>query len=222
MEPVSASGCEQWQGAIALEALGTLEPGERAGLLAHLDGCAACRDLARELSQTASVLALLDRDDVWSAGSVPPALTDRVLGALHDDALAARRRRRLRVGGVVAAVGAIAASVALLLALGTPGPVRGTQTAILNGPGTLATATVVMSPRPWGTAMTFTERGLPAGGIYVVSARTAGGSWWAAGSVNTAKGPIVGASMSCYVPLGRITGLRVTDAAGASVLVTGW
>ena len=41
MERMSARSCEQWRHAAALDALGGLEDDERAGLLAHLDGCAA-------------------------------------------------------------------------------------------------------------------------------------------------------------------------------------
>lgn len=216
MEPVSGTPCEQWHGAMALDALGALSPEERAGLLAHLDGCAECRDLARELAQTASVLAFVDRDEL-SGTSVPPALTERVLGALHDDAVADRRRRRVRAGAVLAAVGAIAASLVLLVTLGAPAGTSGTHTQVLSGPST-ATATAVLATRQWGTAITFSEHGLPAGGVYSVAMRTSTGSWWTAGSYRTVAGHAVTAQMSCYVQLSRITGIRVTDAAGSTVL----
>jgi len=217
VEPVSGAPCEQWHGAIALDALGALEPGERAGLLAHLDGCAGCRELARELAQTASVLAFVDRDEMSATASVPPALTERVLGALHDDAVASRRRRRVRAGAALAAAGAIAASLAILVALGAPASPRGTHTEVLSGPGA-ARATAVLATRSWGTAITFSERGLPAGGVYDVAMRTTTGSWWTAGSYRTVAGRTVQAQMSCYVQLSRITGIRVTNAAGTAVL----
>jgi Putative zinc-finger len=218
VEPVSSGPCEQWHGAIALDALGALEPGERAGLLAHLDGCAGCRELARELAQTASVLAFVDRDEMSATASVPPELTERVLGALHDDAVAARRRRRVRVGASLATAGAIAASLAILVALGAPASPRGARTeVVLSGPGT-ARATAVLATRPWGTAITFSERGLPAGGVYDVAMRTTTGSWWTAGSYRTVAGHTVQAQMSCYVQLSRITGIRVTNTAGSAVL----
>jgi predicted anti-sigma-YlaC factor YlaD len=210
-----SAACEQWRGALAVDALGALEPEERFGLHAHLDGCAECREVARELGQTASVLALVDRDDVGQTASVPSELTERVLGSLHDDALAARRRRRARVGGALAGVVALAASLAILLAVGAPAAPP-TRTEVLTGSAT-ATATAVLASRPWGTSITFSERGLPAGEVYLVSMRTATGSWWTAGSFTA---PLAGApaSMACYVPLDRITGIRVTDAGGTSVL----
>jgi Putative zinc-finger len=220
VEPVSSSACEQWHGALAMDALGALEPDERAGLLAHLDGCASCQELARELAQTASVLAFVDHDEL-STSSLPPALTERVLGALHDDALAARRRRRMRAGAAFAAVGAIAAALALLVALGSttaPGTARGTHTEVLSGQRTSATATAVLSATSWGTAGTLTERGLPAGGVYVVAMRTDSTSWWAAASYRGVAGRTVRIPMSCFVPLSKITGIRVTNAAGTTVL----
>jgi Putative zinc-finger len=221
VEPMSGTGCEQWHGAIAMDALGALEPEEQAGLLAHLDGCASCRELARELAQTASVLAFVDRDELSSTGTLPPALTERVLGALHDDALAARRRRRVRAGAGFAVAGAIAAALALLVALGstpTPRTARGAHTEVLSGQRTTATATAVLSATSWGTAGTLTERGLPAGGVYLVAMRTDSTSWWTAASYRSVAGRTVRIPMSCFVPLSKITGIRVTNAVGATVL----
>jgi len=212
-----SAACEQWRGAIAVDALGVLEGEERLGLLAHLDGCAACRETARELAQTASVLAFVDRDELGQTASLPPALTERVLGSLHDDALAARRRRRLRAGGVLAGVAAIAASLAILLAISSPARTSG-RTEVLSGPGTTATATAVLSSRPWGTVISFTERGLPAGGSYTVAMRTSTGSWWTAGSLTTVEGRTGPVGMSCSVQLASINGIRLTNAKRVSVL----
>jgi Putative zinc-finger len=210
-----SAACEQWHGAIATDALGALEPEERLGLLAHLDGCAACREVASELHQTASALAHADRDQVAPTASVPPALTERVLGSLRDDALAARRRRRTKVAGALAGVVALAASLAILLAIGSPTAAR-SRTEVLTGSPT-ATATAVLSSRPWGTSIAFTEHGLPVGAVFSVSMRTSSGAWWTAGSFTA---PLRGTppSMACYVALDQITGIRVTDASGTAVL----
>jgi Putative zinc-finger len=218
VEPVS--GCEQWHGAIAVDALGALAPEERAGLLAHLDGCADCRAVARELGQTASVLALVDDDDVSAMSTVPPDLTERVLGSLHDDALLARRRRRVRTGGVVVAIGAIAASLVLVLALGSPAAAP-SHTEVLSGPST-ASATATLTATSWGTAGTLHEHGLPPHGIYQVAMRTATGAWWTVASYRGVRGGAVDVPMSCFVPLAQITAIRVTDATGATVLTTSW
>jgi predicted anti-sigma-YlaC factor YlaD len=212
-----STGCEQWRGTIAVDALGSLDPSERAGLLAHLDGCPACRALAHELGETASVLAFADGDALGPTASVPPALTERVLGTLHDDARTARHRRRTRVGAALAGVGALAAALALLAVLGGPAAPRPDQRhEVLTGTGG-ATATAVLADEPYGTSIAFTEDGLAAGHAFQVSARATSGAWWTTGSI-TAAGHAVTAHMTCYMGLTQITGIRVTDAHGRVVL----
>jgi hypothetical protein len=112
---------------------------------------------------------------------------------------------------------AVAASVVVLVALAasSPTPVSRVRTVALIGPGP-ATATASLTARSWGTAVTLTERGLQAGGIYTVSMRTSSGSWWATGSIRAVPG--VDAQMTCGVPLSQITGVRVTNSSGATVL----
>lgn len=160
MERMSARSCEQWRHAAALDALGGLEDDERAGLLAHLDGCAACREVAAELATTAEALAAVDHDTVHQTASVPPVLAARVLGTLHDDVVVAHRRRR--VAAVGGAVVALAASVALVLTSRS----WGTSVAIVA------------------------ERGLPKGAVYNVAMRTGVASWWATGSFLAPSGRV--------------------------------
>ena len=214
---MSNSECEHWHGAMAMDALGTLESSERAGLLAHLDGCPACNEEARDLASYASLLALVESTTIEQAASVSPELTGRVLGELHRGAVVARRRRR--AGVAMATVGvAIAASLVVLVALGSSGPTSATRTrsVALVGKGS-GTATASLAARTWGTAVTLTERGQPAG-IYSVSMRTSSGVWWETGSYSSVPGKTVDAQMACGVPLSRITGVRVTDANGVPVL----
>jgi hypothetical protein len=223
MEPVTAA-CTQWRDALALDALGALEPAERAGLAAHLDGCAACREVAAELRETAAALAFADLSDVGPTADVPPALTERVLGSLHAEAVAARRRRRVRVGALVGAAMAVAASLVVFLALPAPSHEGGARTEVLATTGAPsahgATASAVLTGRAWGTAIAFTEQGLPPGVIYEVSMRTATGAWWTTGSVRPVSGRAVVAQMACYVPMREVTGIRVTDTAGTALLET--
>ena len=218
MERLSARSCEQWRHAAALDALGGLVDDERAGLLAHLDGCAACREVAAELATTAEALAAVDHDTVHQTASVPPVLAARVLGTLHDDVVVAHRRRR--VAAVGGAVVALAASVALVLALALPGgiatPAR-SRTEVLRGAAG-ATATAVLTSRSWGTSVAIVaERGLPKGAVYNVAMRTGVASWWATGSFLAPSGRVP-PQMACAVPMDAITGIRVTTSAGTTVL----
>lgn len=212
---MSAGECTRWHGAMAMDALGALPPPERAGLVAHLDGCPACREEARELVSTASLLDLVDPTTLDQAASVSPELTGRVLGQLHHGAVRARRRRR---AGVVLVGAAVAASLAVIVALTASGPApRSPERVALIGPNSL-TATATLAARSWGTAVTLTERGQQPGGNYTVSMRTSSGSWWATGSYHASPGRPVDAQMTCAVPLSRITGVRVTNSRGATVL----
>jgi Putative zinc-finger len=219
MGALSSPGCESWRGVIAMDVFGRADPDERAGLLAHLDGCPECRVLAESLARTHDALAFADPRAAPCAAPVPPELTTTVLGALHT---AGRRQRRRRTAAVVtlAAGGLVAASLIVLALLpGTstaPLPVQRAEA--LHGARSV-TATAVLSEQPWGTSLSFHERGLP-GGAYTVSMRTSGGRWWVAGTYRATLGQPIDAVMACAVAMQQITGIRVTDAAGAQVLGT--
>ncbi|HLK45079.1 MAG TPA: zf-HC2 domain-containing protein, partial [Acidimicrobiales bacterium] len=159
--------CERFEGAMALAALGALPADERPGLDAHLEGCASCRETFHELTTTAGALALVDAASVAQTASVPAALTERVLGTLHRDARRARRQRVVRMGAA-AGIGAVAAAVLAVVALASsPGSPAGQRVLELRGHG--ATATAVLTGAPWGTSVRFSEEGLPADSVYVVS-----------------------------------------------------
>jgi predicted anti-sigma-YlaC factor YlaD len=209
--------CEDWRGAMAMEALGKLAASERAGLRAHLDGCRACRDEASDLAAIAGALARVDAAEIAPTAAIPSALTEDVLGSLHRSARAARRRRSLLRGGVAA--GLVAASLAALgivaLRPSQPGPQQRTE--VLRGAPSV-TASVVLTERPWGTSLALYEQGLPAGGLYSVSMLTTSGTWWATGTYRTVSNQPVEAQMTCALPLSQISGVRITNAAGVSVL----
>lgn len=84
---------------------GTLDASDARDLITHLTGCEPCRDLARDLSETATELAF-----ATPAVSPPAGLEDRIVGAVR----AASVQRLPRVGrlrrlGLVAAVAAMLA-----------------------------------------------------------------------------------------------------------------
>jgi len=211
---MSTTECARWHGAMAMDALGTLPALERAGLLAHLDGCPACREEVRELASTASLLSFVEPAVVDQAASVSPALTGRVLGELNRSATRVRRRRRTGLGLVGVAIAASLVVLAVLAASGPASP-SSVRTEPLIGSGS---ATVTLAARSWGTAVTLAETGHQATGNYTVSMRTASGSWWATGSYHAVSGKVVDAQMTCAVPLSQITGVRVTNSAGTTVL----
>jgi predicted anti-sigma-YlaC factor YlaD len=223
MGPVNEN-CEQWHGLIAMRALGGLSRDEEMALDAHLEGCAECESLADEMSSTAAMLAYVDPASVEPTALVAPELAQRVLGDLRSAGALQRRRRRVRAGAATL-VGAIAAALILVTVLSGTTPST-TQRTLALGPTAAASfsasspvkATAVLVDQSWGTSVDFSERGLPGGGVYTVSMETAAGTWWTAGTYRSIAGRTVSATMACAVAMGDITGLRVVNAKGVTVL----
>ncbi|MGA2968463.1 MAG: zf-HC2 domain-containing protein [Acidimicrobiales bacterium] len=218
MGPMIEMGCEKWQEAIAMRQFGDLSANEEAALLAHLEGCDDCQGIAKEFAQTHHLLSFVDPAAVAPTAAVPANLTDKILRDLHHGGALQRRRRRATLTAAVG-VGLIAASLifAGLFSGSTVAKPNTQRTLALSGL-TAVRASVVLSERPWGTSLTMHEQGLPGGNVYTVSMRTATGTWWVAGTYRSVAGQAVDATMSCAVPLDKITGLRVLNSAGTIVL----
>jgi predicted anti-sigma-YlaC factor YlaD len=218
MEPVNDGSCDVWRELIAMQVFGDLTADEQTAVDAHLEGCLACRDIARELGETASMLQFADPAAVEPTARVSPELSERVLGDLRRSGEHERRRRRTSVASLCLA-GAAAAALVLVLVLssGTPAPLS--RTMALKGSSRVSADAVLVS-EPWGTSLTLSEKGLPSGGVYTVSMKTQKGAWWTAGTYRSVSGAQVKATMSCAVSLSHITGLRVVNAAGQTVLTS--
>jgi anti-sigma factor RsiW len=216
---VNAMQCEKWREAMAMHVFGDLSIEEETGLLAHLEGCAECQVIAAEIAQTFKTLSFVDRAAVESMASVPPALFNRVLGDLHGAGVL--QRRRLRVGiAALAGVGAVAAALILVgvfTARPTTSPVQ--RTVALRGAPSVSASAVLIN-ESWGTKVDLHENGLPGGGVYTVSMKTSSGTWWTAGTYRSVAGEPVDATMACAVSLKKITGIRVLNGAGVTVLTS--
>jgi hypothetical protein len=213
---MSDNTCEQWREALAMHLLGDQPVAEMTGLLAHLDGCADCQAIASEMTETAAMLKFVDPSSIEPTASVPPDLTARVLGELHDVGVTRHRRRAAVVlGGFVGALAATLILVAVFSA--SPSSVPSERALALGGAPSV-TASALLVAQPWGTSLQLRERGLPGGQVYTVSMETKSGRWWTAGTYRPTKGQAVFATMACAVSLHKITGVRVVDAAGATVL----
>jgi hypothetical protein len=218
MGPVNDDVCEQWRGLIAMRALGDLSIDDATALDAHLEGCADCRAMADELASTVSMLAFVDVASIEPTALVPPELSARVLGDLHRAAAMERRRRRIIVSSV-SLVGAIAAALILFAVVSGTSPTTNERTLALQGSASV-TAKAVLTDQSWGTTVDFSESGLPGGGVYTVSMKTATGAWWTAGTYRSVSGRTVNATMACAVAMKNITGLRVENAKGVTVLAS--
>ncbi|MHB8380380.1 MAG: zf-HC2 domain-containing protein [Acidimicrobiales bacterium] len=210
--------CEHWHELIAMDVFGDLSFDETTGLRAHLEGCVECRSVAHDVATTFSLLRYVDPATVEPTASVPIELTNKVLGDLRRAARAQRRRLRVRVagGGVL---GAVAAAVILAIVFsGRATPTRPLERTLALRGTAAAVASAVMSERSWGTSLDLRERGLPGGEVYTVSMETARGTWWTAGTYRSVGGKTVNATMACAVSLKQITGVRVVNASGVTVL----
>lgn len=201
-----------------MRALGDLVIDDATALDAHLEGCADCRAFADELASTVSMLAYVDVASIEPTALVAPELSARVLGDLHRAATTQRRRRRLTVS-TVSLVGAIAAALILFAVVSGTSPTTNERTLALHGL-TSVTAKAVLVNRSWGTTVYFSESGLPGRSVYTVSMKTATGAWWTAGTYRSVSGRTVNATMACAVALKDITGLRVENAKGVTVLAS--
>ena len=212
-------GCENWREAMVMHVFGDLSNEEETGLLAHLEGCSECQVIAEEIAGTIEILGYVDPVAVELTAAVPPELFDRVLGDLHGAGVVQRRRRRLRAVAL-AGSGAVAASlivVGVLTAHPATSPVQ--RTVALRGASTVR-ASAVLIDETWGTRVDLHENGLPGGHVYTVTMKTSSGTWWTAGTYRTVAGQPVNATMACAVTLGKITGIRVLNGAGETVLTS--
>lgn len=92
--------------------LGHLEPREDAGVRAHLDGCAVCRQETAELAPVAGLLSLADPARLGVQAEPPRAMLDQVLTRIEAERDARDRARRR---SIVSRLGAVAAVLALVL-----------------------------------------------------------------------------------------------------------
>jgi predicted anti-sigma-YlaC factor YlaD len=199
-----------------MAALGAASVEERQAFERHLGECAACRAISVELRSTAGSLEAVTSVEAPTVGPVPVSLAEAVLGALIEGDRTARLRRRTRL---LVSAGVAAALVALaLIVAGSDGNEANQQkTVALHGAAPVH-ASAVLEARPWGTSLTFREQGLATEETYTVSMASSAGTWWTAGTYRSTNTRAVTATMACAVRLAAISEIRVTDAAGHTVL----
>ena len=204
---------EHWQGLIALQVVGQLDADQRVALDAHADQCDTCRDERRAMASVAQAMEGADPDRIDPA-SVPVSLEQSVLGFLHgaERRTLATKRRRYALFAAAAA-----ACLALLgLGLSAVGGSSG-ESFPLSGDGAVS-ASVTLRPQSWGTSVRLTETDPRRTATLTVWMRTAGGSWWEAGTYRVSMGRSVNVTMACAVSTPQIRGLWVRNPQGRTVL----
>jgi hypothetical protein len=216
MGTMSGAECDRWRGMQAMHAIGRLEPLEESQLRAHLEGCPDCQAESLDLAGVGAALGLVDLAHL--DGGMEPAIP---LESARWERERWERRRRVRVSATRWAMGGMAAAavaaIALIVVSIQPGPTPTRSVALGGTPG--VHASVVLTPKKWGTQATFKESGQKAGEVWTVSMETSPGSWWVAGSYRTlgSDGQLQ-VTLACAVPADRITHISVSDSAGHTVL----
>ena len=192
--------CTEWQGIMAMDAIGRANADESRELAEHLEHCEECRGDAADVRSAASALTLLDGAQVealeWDAerwpspagafaepvSPVPAFQPSPAPHSVEGPGAREQRTRRRWMAGAGAAIGAVAAAVVALLLVNAPS--APTTTVALTGTKGVV-ATVSLTTQSWGTKATLRESGQAAGQVLTVWMKDASGHWWVAGSYRT-------------------------------------
>jgi hypothetical protein len=205
--------CREWRHSLGAYALGGLPAEERAGLEAHLEGCAECRAEAESLLATARLLPLADPERFGRPAPQPsPRLGERIAATIGGEREASRRRRRRRRlglafgGGVAAAAGAAALAIFVLPGGGGGKPEQHVQFGSLPA-GVHIYAT--LQPHAYGTEIHMYVKGVRSGTLCRVLLRGAGGESVPAGTFRYRWGDDSDAVLSSALDLSQTRAIVV-------------
>lgn len=203
--------CREWRESLGAYALGQLEGDEKAGLEAHLDGCAQCRAELALLEPVAQMLPHADPAHFESAPQPPPELGARIAATIEGERQKVERRRRRRVFGGFALGGATAALAAAVLAIfvlggGGGGPEQHVRfAAVPKG----VTIDATLEPHAYGTEIRMYVHGIASGTLCTVSLRGPGGVSYPAGTFRYRWGEDSEAVLSSALDLSRTRAITV-------------
>jgi anti-sigma factor RsiW len=198
------SECREWRELLGAQALGHLDGDERAGLEAHLDGCAQCRAELATLMPVARMLPHADPARFGPAPQPPAELGQRIAATIEGEKRQGRQRRR-RTFGSFALGGAAAALAAAALAIfvfggGGEDPTRRVQFASLPEGISIDAS---LEPHSYGTEIHMYVHGVPSGTLCRVSLRGPGGVAYPAGTFRYRWGEDSDAVLTSALDLSR-------------------
>ncbi len=198
---------------------GALDAPTRREVQVHLERCAACR---RELAELAALPGLLARvgplvDE--ESFEVPATLRAGVLSRVRDERRSQRARLRAwRVGASVLALAAASLLVVVVVARAPSSPagvgyaMRPASVALpLRGVATLI-------PKAWGTEVSFSLRGVPAGLDCEAVVVTAGGASQVVGNWGSTPTHVVEVVVATRLAASRLREVRVATLDGRTLL----
>jgi hypothetical protein len=227
---------EEWSELAVGHALSSLDETDEAMYLEHAASCETCRELEREFSETLADLALAAPDV-----APPAALKASIMAAIGADASAGaavisidRHRESVRshsrkmplwIGGVAAAIVAIALVAVFVVAPGHKQASIAARCAAVNCPtitltggGQSVAAVMVLDNTAY-----IDPHGLPAtpkGDVYVLWALSTGKTPVGVGALHTVptSGPVPAGTFT--TPIGNVSGFAVTEEPGDAIPAT--
>jgi anti-sigma factor RsiW len=196
--------CREWRELLGAHALGRLEGDERAGLEAHLEGCADCSEELAGLAPVAKMLPHADPARFELAPEPPPELGRRIAATIEGEKQRARQRRRRTFGGFAfgGAAAAAVAAVLLLFVFGGSSPDASQPVEFTNLPeGINIYAT--LEPHAYGTEIHMYVHGVPSGTLCRVWLRGPRGVSYPAGTFRYRWGDDSDAVLSSALDISR-------------------
>jgi hypothetical protein len=207
---MKTESCREWRESLGAYALGHLPAEERAGLEAHLDGCAECRTEADSLALVSRLLPHADPERFGPAPVPPRALGERVAATIGAERRTRRRRHRVRLGmalsGATAAVATAALAIFVLPGGGGQEPEQHVAFGSLP-PGVKIAAT--LEPHTFGTEIHMYVSGVRSGTLCRVFLRGPGGARVPAGTFRYRYGEDAQAVLSSALDLSRTEAIGV-------------
>jgi anti-sigma factor RsiW len=197
--------CREWRELLGAYALGHLAGDERAGLEAHLEGCAGCREELAALAPVARMLPHADPARFEMAPQPPPELGRRIAATIEGEKQRAQQRRRRRTFGGFAFGGTAAAAVAAVLILfvfGGSSPDGGQPVRFTDLPEGISIS-ASLEPHAYGTEIHMYVHGVPSGTLCRVWLRGANGASYPAGTFRYRWGDDSDAVLSSALDISR-------------------
>jgi hypothetical protein len=208
---MKTDGCRDWRHLLGAYALGDLGGEERAGLEAHLEGCAECRAEAESLEGVARLLPLADPERFSRPAPLPsPDLGKEIAATIGRERRVAVRRRRWRfgfaLGGATAAVAAALLAIVILPGSDSGQPAQHVEFASLPT-GVKIDAT--LEPHAYGTEIRMYVKGVRSGTLCHVYLRGPRGERVPAGTFTYRWGDDSEAVLSSALDLSRTRAIGV-------------
>lgn len=207
---------------IGVHAMDLLDGPDRTRLLAHLDGCAACRAELAGVLPVVSRLRGIDPSRLDETPIPPPNLGASVLAEIRAERTVARRRIGQRRLVLVAA----ACIAAIAIGFGSawvikPNQVAPTEAVAVQAPETAdVSASASVIAHTWGMEIVLVATGFDRGQPYQVMVADRAGTQISAGAFVGTGSTEMTCNLTSYVLRDEATGFSVVDSSGAVVLAS--